>query len=143
MAQCLESSLCRPITVGHGPLRERCSRRLALVFWSRNQVEHVEQEQVQEAVNRWVVPDNRTNGKYVPTEQPQRAPRAEPIDAEEMLADYQGKEQGAATDGFDPTPEAINAATQVKDLDLGNGNHVKIALLNQQTRGDRDRKSVV
>lgn len=108
-----------------------------LFFWSRDQVENVQQEQVQEAVNRWFVPDNRTNGKYVPTEQPQRAPRAEPIDAEEMLADYQGKEQGAATDGFDPTPEAINAATQVKDLDLGNGNHVKIALLNKPTRGDR------
>lgn len=108
-----------------------------LFFWSRDQVENIQQEQVQEAVTRWFVPDNRTNGLYIPTERPQRAPKAEPIDAEEMLADYQGKEQIAATDSFDPTPEEINAATLVEDLDLGNGNHIKAALLNKPTRGDR------
>src|SRR5690625_2397306 len=108
-----------------------------LFFWSRDQVENAEKKQVQEAITRWFVPDNRTNGLYVPTEQPQRAPQAEPVDAQEMLANYEGKGQVAATDGFDPTPEQINASTIVEALDLGDGNEIKVALLNKPTRGDR------
>ena len=108
-----------------------------LFFWSRDQVENIEQKQVQEAITRWFVPDNRTNGLYIPTEHPQRAPHAEPVNAQELLADYQGKERQATTDGFDPTPEQINAATLVDNLTLDEHNHIKVALLNKPTRGNR------
>lgn len=108
-----------------------------LFFWSRDQVQNIELEQVQDTITRWFAPDNRTNGMYLPTEDPQRAPAAEPVDIDSLLADYAGREQAAASLSFDPTPEAINEATLVEEISLGEQHHARVALLNKPTRGDR------
>src|SRR5690625_3643827 len=96
-----------------------------LFFWSRDQVENVALTDVQEAITRWFVVDNRTNGLYLPTEQPARAPEAERVDIQSLLGDYTGKELSAATESFDPTPEQINDSTLVEKVDLGSGNTIK------------------
>lgn len=108
-----------------------------LFFWSRDQVEATTLKEVQQAITRWFVADNRTNGLYVPTDAPKRAPQAEIIDTDELLAEYTGRESSAMTDSFDPTPEQINAATLVEELPLGDDQVLKVALLNKPTRGDR------
>src|SRR5690625_2293849 len=108
-----------------------------LFFWSRDQVENIKLAQVQEAITQWFVPDNRTNGLYIPTEEPTRAPETTAINIQATLANYQGRESTLGVESFNPTPAAINENTLVKDLALENGSHIKVALLNKPTRGDR------
>lgn len=107
-----------------------------LFFWFRDQVEAADLEQVQSAVERWLVADNRTTGVYLPTEKPVRAPATQAVDITAMLKDYTGKEAGAAVDAFDPTPENLDAHTQRSILALDNG-PIELALLPKATRGER------
>lgn len=107
-----------------------------LFFWHRDQVENTTLEEVQAAVTRWLVPSNRTEGLYIPTDDPVRAPEAQPIDLATLLDGYQGQGDSAAIDAFDPTPANLDAATLRDVLELDNG-PVKLALLPKATRGDR------
>lgn len=108
-----------------------------LFFWSRDQVENTTLAEVQKAITRWFVPDNRTNGLYLPTDSPQRAPDAQSIDTDELLAGYTGRASSSAVDSFDPTPQQINEATLVEELTLRDDQVIQVALLNKPTRGDR------
>lgn len=107
-----------------------------LFFLRRDQVEQATLEEVQSATEKYLVASNRTNGMYLPTAQPIRAPRAEPIDLSKLLEDYAGKDTPDSVEAFDPSPEAIDAATLREPLDLPNGS-VQLALLPKATRGDR------
>ncbi|NYT58783.1 insulinase family protein [Alcaligenaceae bacterium] len=107
-----------------------------LFFLQRDQVEHIKLEEVQRVTSAYLVPDNRTSGLYIPTEQPLRAPQDGTSQLDTLLQDYQGKESRQAVDAFDPTPAHINEATQRSSLTLPNG-EVKLALLPKPTRGDR------
>ena len=109
-----------------------------LFFWQRDQVEQAKLETVKAELKKWLVPDNRTNGLYIPTDSPDRAPRATTPDVALLLEGYEGKENVDNAESFNPTPEHINATTLREQLqldpDLG---HIKLALLPKPTRGDR------
>lgn len=107
-----------------------------LFFLDRDRIEKVELADVQRATVAWLTPSNRTTGLYIPTEQPVRAPKTEPVDLQALLKGYEGKETGQDVASFDPSPENINAMTQREPLELPNGT-VKLALLPKPTRGDR------
>lgn len=107
-----------------------------LFFLQRDRVENVKLDDVQRVTAAYLVPSNRTNGMYVPGENPRRAPKPGSMDLDTMLHDYRGKDIGAAADAFDPTPGNIDAATDRGPLELANG-QVKLALLSKPTRGDR------
>src|SRR5699024_10818063 len=107
-----------------------------LFFWHRDQVEQIDLETVQKALEDWLVPSNRTTGIYRPTEKPKRAPKAELTDLNALLEDYTGKGDQLATAAFDPTPENIQAQTKRTTLTLDNGD-IQLALLSKPTRGDR------
>lgn len=107
-----------------------------LFFWHRDQVEAATLQDVQNAVNAYLVPDNRTIGIYIPTETPLRAPAAQPVNLENALANYTGKGAGAITAEFDTSPESINQSTEISQLPNIQGN-VTLALLPKPTRGDR------
>src|SRR5690625_883815 len=107
-----------------------------LFFWHRDQVENASLETVQQALEDWLVPSNRTTGLYLPTEKPKRAPGTTPTDIDALLKDYTGKGDQFATAIFDPTPENIQAQTQRSKLSLDNGD-IQLALLSKPTRGDR------
>lgn len=107
-----------------------------LFFLRRDQVEQATLEAVQQASEKFLVASNRTSGIYVPTAQPVRAPSAEPVDLSAMLQGYTGKEAPESVEAFDPSPEAIDAATLREPLNLPNGT-VQLALLPKATRGDR------
>lgn len=109
-----------------------------LFFISRDRVEQLKTDQVQQAVERWLVAANRTNGQYIPTESPQRAPKAETVDLTTLLSGYTGKEHNQDTESFDVSPANIDAQTQRHTLTLNDGlGTVKLALLPKATRGNR------
>ena len=109
-----------------------------LFFLARDQVEAITVQEVQEATTRWLVADNRTNGLYIPTETPLRAPAYEPTDLSARLEGYEGKASAIAAESFTPTPENIDEHTQRESLELPNNlGDVKLALLPKATRGDR------
>ena len=107
-----------------------------LFFLQRDQVEQMTLPEVQRITAAYLVPDNRTNGKYIPTEAPKRAPQSKATDLQALLKDYEGKAVAEAVEPFDTSPDNINAATQREPLELANGT-VKLALLPKPTRGDR------
>jgi len=107
-----------------------------LFFLRRDQVEDATLDQVQSATQKYLVSSNRTNGMYLPTEQPVRAPRPEAVDLDKLLQEYTGRDAPASVEAFDPSPAAIDAATLREPLALPNGT-VQLALLPKATRGDR------
>lgn len=107
-----------------------------LFFLQRDRVEAMKLDDVQKATAAWLVPSNRTDGLYIPTEKPLRAPTASPVSLDTLLKDYKGKGAHEITKPFDPSPENIDASTQRSELPLPNGT-VELALLPKPTRGDR------
>lgn len=107
-----------------------------LFFLHRDQVENIKLDDVQRVTTQYLVASNSTVGKYIPTENPVRAPLPEKPDFKTLFKDYVGK--GATPDvaAFDPSPEHIDASTLRTPLDLPNG-EVQLALLPKPTRGDR------
>ena len=109
-----------------------------LFFLARDRVETVSVDDVQSALTRWLVADNRTNGLYIPTQTPKRAPAFEPTDLNALLDGYEGRDIAGDIESFIPTPENIDAQTQRESLELANNlGDVKLALLPKATRGDR------
>src|SRR5690606_10461850 len=107
-----------------------------LYFLRRDRIEAATLEEVQRVTSAWLTASNRTSGRYIPTESPQRAPDAIALDIQAMLADYSGREESAAVEAFDASPENIDATTQRDVLELPNG-PIRLALLPKPTRGDR------
>lgn len=109
-----------------------------LFFWQRDQVEQTQLETVQQELKKWFVADNRTNGLYIPTDSPQRAPATSTPDVSTLLEGYTGKESTDLTEVFDPSPQNINASTQIEVIELSQDlGQIKVALLPKPTRGDR------
>jgi len=107
-----------------------------LFFLRRDQVENATLDSVQTATEKYLVPSNRTDGMYLPTAKPVRAPLPKPVDLSALLQDYAGKDAPESVEAFDPSPASIDAATLREPLDLPNGT-VQLALLPKATRGDR------
>ena len=108
-----------------------------LFFLRRDQVEEATLDAVQAATEKYLVPSNRTDGMFLPTAKPVRAPLPPPVDLDALLHDYTGNgAAGSSIEAFDPSPASIDAATLREPLDLPNGT-VQLALLPKATRGDR------
>ncbi|NYT85409.1 M16 family metallopeptidase [Pollutimonas harenae] len=107
-----------------------------LFFLERDQVEHLQLEDVQRVTTAYLIPSNRTSGLYVPTKKPLRAPQDGHSQLETLLKGYQGKGASQVVEAFDPSPAHINETTQRTPLTLPNG-EVKLALLPKPTRGNR------
>ncbi|MCD0502557.1 M16 family metallopeptidase [Bordetella petrii] len=107
-----------------------------LFFLHRDRVRDAQLADVQRVANAYLVASNRTEGRYIPTEKPQRAPLATRPDLAAALKDYKGDPDFKQADAFDPSPENIDKLTQRSSLDLPNG-AVQLALLPKATRGGR------
>ena len=107
-----------------------------LMFKNRDRIKEVTLEDVQRVVDQYFVTANRTEGLYIPTEQPERAPAKERFDIEPLLEGYIGDIQAEMVEAFDPSPASIDKLTERRVLNLPSG-PVKMALLNKPTRGQR------
>ena len=125
-AQKVSSGLSEAIAVGDW----------RLWFLSRDRIRAVTLAQVQQAAEQYLTPSNRTEGQYIPTENPLRAPAIRKPDLSAELKDYVGDAQLKQAEAFDPDPSNIDKRTQRKTVKLSNGT-LRLALLPKESRGER------
>ncbi|WP_353172681.1 M16 family metallopeptidase [Paracandidimonas soli] len=113
-----------------------------LLFLQRDRVETVTLDDVQRVLAARLVQSNRTEGTYLPTPEPLRAPAAPTTDLQALLDGYQGKENAGAAAAFDASPENIDASTQRGVIELDHG-AIRTALLTKPTRGNRVEASLL
>jgi len=102
-----------------------------LLFLNRDQVEKVTPEDVARVAKLYLKPDNRTIGRYLPAEKPDRSVIPPSPDILAELKDYKGKAAIEEGEVFDPSPAAIEARTTRVTLPGG----LKLVLLPKKTRG--------
>jgi len=102
-----------------------------LYLLERDRLEQVSIDDVRRVAQVYFKPDNRTVGRFVPTEHADRVTITEAPSAAELLDGYVGREAIAAGEAFDPSPANIDARTRV--FTLSNG--AQLAVLAKATRG--------
>lgn len=103
-----------------------------LLFITRDAIAKVTAADVNRVAAAYLKPSNRTLGRFIPTEKPDRAEIPATPDIAALAATYKGKAAVAAGEAFDPTPKNIQDRTQT--FTLGNG--LKVSLLPKKTRGE-------
>ncbi len=107
-----------------------------LFFLRRDQIRELKLADTQRMAEQWLIRSNRTEGRYIPTDKPERAPQPKAIDLQATLKDYKGDPNFTQAEAFDPSPENIDKRTELRTLELPNGS-VALALLPKETRGAR------
>jgi len=102
-----------------------------LLFLHRDRLKQVSAADVQAVATRYLKPANRTLGMFIPTQSPDRAEIPPAPDVAALLKDYRGSGAVAQGEGFDPTPQNIEARIIRRTLPGG----MKLALLPKKTRG--------
>ena len=104
-----------------------------LIYIYRDRVKQVSLADVQRVAATYLKPSNRTLGKFIPTEKPDRTTVAS-VTAGEIAAiasSYRGDTSFVAGEAFDPSPSNIDSRTKRSALPNG----MKLALLPKKTRG--------
>lgn len=102
-----------------------------LYFLHRDALEKVTPEQVKSAASKYFKRSNRTVGRYIPTEEPERVPVPSTPDVQQLVKDYRGREALTAGEDFDYSPSGIEKRVTRTEIVPG----VKAALLPKKTRG--------
>ncbi|MFM2095138.1 MAG: Protease 3 precursor, partial [Planctomycetota bacterium] len=103
-----------------------------LYFLFRDRLEKVAPSDLQRVAAEYLVPHNRTVGKFLPVETPTRANIPATPSFTEMIGDYRGRGEVEVGEAFDVKPEAIEARTKRTKLSSG----LQLALLPKKTRGE-------
>lgn len=104
-----------------------------LFFLNRDRLRNVKSEDVRRVATNYLKPANRTLGKFIPTEKPDRAeiPTLSETEVAAMLKDYKGDAAVAAGEAFDPSP--ANIESRLQRVSVGN---LKATFLPKENRGD-------
>jgi zinc protease len=102
-----------------------------LLFLQRDRIDTLTLEQVNSVASTWIKPSNRTLGRFIPTDAPDRAPLATRTDPEGQLKDFKPHASVAAGEAFDSTPAGLDRRSQVFTLPNG----MKLALLPKKSKG--------
>ncbi len=104
-----------------------------LFFLHRDRIEAVTADDVNRVAHAYLKPSNRTVGRFIPTDAPDRAEIPSVPDVASLVDGYTGREAVAAGEAFDPSPSNIDARTTT--FTLSNG--MEVAFLSKETRGDQ------
>jgi len=102
-----------------------------LLFLQRDRVDAITLEQVNAAAAAWIKPSNRTLGRFIPTDTPDRTPLATRADPGQALAGFKPRAAVGAGESFDSSPASLDKRSQVVTLPNG----LKLALLPKKTKG--------
>ena len=102
-----------------------------LLFISRDAIEKVTAEDVNRVAAIYLKRSNRTLGRFIPTDPPDRVTITARPAVASLVDGYRGREAVSAGEQFDPSPQNLEARTQ--RFTLGNG--LRVALLPKKTRG--------
>jgi zinc protease len=102
-----------------------------LLFSLRDRLQALTVDEVNAAARAWLKPSNRTLGRFIATDAPDRSPLAPLVKAEDALKDFKPKAAVAAGEAFDPSPANLDARTERYTLPSG----LKVALLPKKSRG--------
>ncbi|MEH6911956.1 MAG: pitrilysin family protein [Oceanicoccus sp.] len=103
-----------------------------LFFMHRDRIEKVTTADVQRVAEAYLQTNNRTAGRFIPTEKPERIAIPMVTNVAEMLEGYVGKPAIAQGENFEPSFDNIDKRTEILKLDNGVG----ISLLPKKTRGE-------
>ncbi len=103
-----------------------------LLFTSRDAIDAVKAEDVNRVAAYYLKPSNRTLGRFIPTDPPDRVTITARPSVATLVDGYTGRAAVSAGEQFDPTPSNLEARTQ--RFTLGNG--LRVALLPKKTRGE-------
>lgn len=104
--------------------------RLAFIY--RDRLEQVTPEQVVAAANRYFKASNRTVGRFIPTDAPDRADIPDVPNIAAMVDGYEGRESASEGEAFDPSYGNIDKRTMQGELKKT----VEYSLLSKETRAD-------
>jgi len=102
-----------------------------LFFLQRDRVAALTLDQVNKVAAAWIKPSNRTLGRFIPTDAPDRAPYATRTEPVAQLAGFKPRASVAAGETFDATPAGLDRRSQVFTLPNG----LKLALLPKKSKG--------
>jgi zinc protease len=103
-----------------------------LYFLYRDRLKKVTPADVQRVATSYLKPANRTVGRFIPTEKPERAEIPPTPDVAALVKDYKGSAVVAEGEAFDASPSNIESRTIKADIPVG----LKLALLPKKTRGN-------
>jgi zinc protease len=101
-------------------------------FLQRDRIAKVSVADVERVAHAYFKPQNRTLGKFIPVEKPDRAEMPDAPSVATVLKDYVSTESQNVGEVFEPSP--VNLERRIERLKLGNG--MKVALLPKKTRGE-------
>ncbi|MFL6660071.1 MAG: M16 family metallopeptidase [Massilia sp.] len=102
-----------------------------LFFLQRDRIEKADAAAVQAVAEKYLKPSNRTLGRFIPTDAPERSEVPEAGDIAALVAQYKGRPVLAQGEAFDASPANIEARTE--RFKLANG--MQGALLQKKTKG--------
>jgi zinc protease len=102
-----------------------------LIFIDRDRTKKVTAEDVQRVARTYLKTDNRTVGRFLPTENPDRVAIPDAPDILALVQGYRGDTTLAAGETFDPSPQNIDRRTVNGALPAG----LKTSYLAKRTRG--------
>ena len=80
-----------------------------LAFIHRDRIEEMNLEKVNTVATKYLIPTNRSLGRFIPTKQPERVEIAHTKNLDELVAAYKGREDLGTGEAFDVAYDAIEA----------------------------------
>ncbi|HEY3738618.1 MAG TPA: pitrilysin family protein [Bryobacteraceae bacterium] len=102
-----------------------------MIFITRDRIRNAKVADVVRVAKEYFKESNRTMGRFIPTDKPDRSEIAASPDISSVLKDYKGEAVQAQGEAFDPSPENIDKRT-IKAV-LPNG--MRLVMLPKKTRG--------
>ena len=103
-----------------------------MMFVTRDRIEAVTTEDVAHVAKFYFKPSNRTVGKFIPVEEPDRVEVPKSPTISTLVDGYKGRETMEAGEAFDPSPENIEARTLKGTLSGG----MQYSMIPKDTKGD-------